>query len=134
MNPVIGWILAVIAVGLAWRSYGWQGVAFAVSLVVFWLVLQFNRSVRVMKNASNAPVGHVGSAVTLHSKLNKGMTLIQIIPLTRSLGRKLSDEPETWQWADEGGSSVTLVFDKGRLQSWTLHRPEQPPEESATAP
>jgi hypothetical protein len=134
MNPVIGWILAAIAVALAWRSYGWQGVAFAGSLVVFWLVLQFNRSVRVMKNASNAPVGRVGSAVTLHSKLTKGMTLIQILPLTKSLGRKMSDAPETWQWADEGGSSVTAVFDKGRLQSWTLHRPEQPPEDAAAAP
>jgi hypothetical protein len=134
MNPVIGWVLAAIAVALAWRSYGWQGVAFAVSVVVFWLVLQFNRTLRVMKNASSSPVGRVGSAVTLHSKLNKGMTLIQIIPLTKSLGLKMSDAPETWQWVDEGDSSVTLVFDKGRLQSWALYRPEPPPEESATAP
>jgi len=126
MNPIVGWVLAALAVGLAWQKYGWQGAAFAGTLVVFWLLLQFNRAVRVMKNASSAPVAHVANAVMLNSKLKRGMTMIQVVTLTQSLGRKMADNPETWIWADTGRSSVTLVFDKGRLARWTLDRPVEP--------
>ena len=131
MNPVLGWALAALFVAVAWRQYGWQGVGFAASVIVFWLLLQFNRAMRVMKKAANAPMGHVDSAVMLNARLRTGMPMIQVVPLTRSLGRKVSDDPETWAWRDEGGSSVTLVFDKGRLASWTLDRP---PETSTPAP
>jgi hypothetical protein len=131
MNPVLGWALAALFVAVAWRQYGWQGVGFAASVIVFWLLLQFTRAMRVMKKAASAPVGHVDSAVMLNARLRTGMPMIQVVPLTRSLGRKVSDDPETWAWRDEGGSSVTLVFDKGRLASWTLDRP---PEASPPAP
>jgi glucose-6-phosphate-specific signal transduction histidine kinase len=126
MNPIVGWVLAALAVGLAWQKYGWQGAAFAGTLVVFWLLLQFNRAVRVMKNASSAPVAHVPNAVMLNSKLKRGMTMIQVVTLTQSLGRRMAENPETWSWADEGRSSVTLVFDNGRLARWTLDRPVEP--------
>jgi Flp pilus assembly protein TadB len=123
---MLGWALAALMVAVAWQSYGWQGVAFAVSLIVFWLVLQFNRSLRVLKNAANSPVGHVPSAVMFNARLKQGLTLLQVVTMTKSLGRQLSKSPETWQWRDDGGSSVTLVFDKARLKTWTLDRPEQP--------
>jgi hypothetical protein len=120
MNPIVGWVLAVLAVGLAWRQYGWQGAAFAGTLVVFWLLLQFNRAIRVMKNASSAPVAHVANAAALHAKLKRGMTMIQVVTLTQSLGRKTSDNPETWVWADTAGASVALQFDAAKLDRWTL--------------
>ena len=124
MNPILGWALAALVVLMAWQSYGWQGAAFAVSLVVFWLVLQLNRSIRVMKNASSASVGHVPNAVMFYAKLKRGIPMLQVITLTKSLGQKVSDVPATWRWTDEDGSSVTLVFDeKGRLETWTLDRP-----------
>ena len=122
MNPVFGWALAAIFVVLAWRQYGWQGVAFAASAIVFWLLLQFNRAVRTMKNASSAPVGLVDSAVMLHSKLKPGITLMQVITLTRSLGRKLSDEPERYEWADASGARVTVDVHDGRVTTWQLQR------------
>ncbi len=125
MNPILGWALAVLVVAASWQAYGWQGVLIAISLVVFWLVLQFNRSIRVMKNASASPVGHVPSAVMFNAKLKQGLALLQVVTMTKSLGQKMSDSPETWRWTDEGGSSVTLVFDKGLLKSWTLDRPEE---------
>lgn len=126
MNPVIGWILAALVVVTGWQSYGWQGLAFALTLIVFWLVLQFNRSIRVMKNASNAPVGHVDNAVMFNAKLKQGMPLLDVIAFTKSLGQKVSDAPESWRWSDEGGSSVTLVFDpQGKLKSWNLERPAE---------
>ena len=131
MNPILGWALAVLLVAFAWQSYGWQGVAVAISAIVFWLLLQFNRSVRVMKNAGEAPVGHIPSAVMLNAKLKPGMTLLQVIALTKSLGQRLDEAAEQWAWADEGGSRVTLQFERGRLARHTLDRP---PEATAEAP
>jgi hypothetical protein len=128
MNPLIGWSLAVAALGLGWQLYGWQGVVMAITLIVFWLVLQFNRTLRVMKNAASAPVGHVDSAVMLHSRLRAGLALVQVVAWTRSLGRKEAADPETWSWADAGGASVNLVFVAGKLKRWSLHRTESPDE------
>ena len=110
MNPVLGWALAA-------------------TLIVFWLVLQFNRTVRAMKNAADAPVGLIDNAVMFNARLRAGMALVQVIAVTKSLGRKVSDAPEVWRWQDAAGSSVTLVFDKARLQRWTLERPAAAPEQ-----
>ena len=132
MNPVIGWLLAATALGLGWQLYAWQGVVMAITLIAFWLVLQFNRALRVMKNAASAPVGHVDSAVMLFSRLRPGLTLVQVVALTRSLGHKEAVDPETWSWTDGGGASVNLVFVAGKLKSWSLQRAEAP-DEPATA-
>jgi hypothetical protein len=134
MNPLLGWILAVLVVITGWQSYGWQGVFFALTIVVFWLLLQFNRSIRVMKNAASAPKGHLDSAVMFNAKLKPGMQLMQVLALTKSLGVKVSDAPETFRWTDEGGSSVTLVLDNGRLKTWTLDRPQDTEEPASHAP
>ena len=88
MNPRIGWLLAAVFAFAAWRAYDWAGLAFAASAIVFWLLLQFNRAVRVMKNAAASPVGHVASAVMFHAGLARGMTMLQIVTKTKSLGRR----------------------------------------------
>jgi hypothetical protein len=132
MNPVVGWTLAVIGTALAWTQYGWRGVLLAVSVIVFWLLLQFSRALRAMKNAGAAPVGHVDSAVMLNARLKPGMTLLQVIQLTRSLGRRVGPadaDPERWQWGDDGGSTVTLDLRRGKLVGWTLERPPEPAPE-----
>ena len=67
------------------------GLAFAASAIVFWLLLQFNRAVRVMKNAAASPVGHVASAVMFNARLSRGMTMLQIVTMTKSLGRKVAE-------------------------------------------
>ena len=128
MNPILGWGLAVVAVVAGWYAYGWQGVVMAVSLTVFWLLLQFSRTMRAMKNAAAAPKGRVGSAVMINAKLNVGMTLLQVISLTQSLGERVGETPETWSWVDDGDSRVTLVFEGGQLKSWQLVRPESAPD------
>jgi uncharacterized protein (DUF58 family) len=124
MNPIVGWTLAVVALVAGWRSYGWPGIVLAFSVIVFWLLIQFNRSVKVMRNAAGSPIGHVDSAVMLNAKLSAGLPMIRIVTLTRSLGRRVAEEPETWTWADASGSAVTVVFHKGRCVSWALTRPE----------
>lgn len=123
MNPILGWGLAVLGTALAYLQYGWQGVVFAVTLVVFWLLLQFSRAMRTMRMAAGAPVGHVDSAVMLQAKLRKGMRLLEILPLTRSLGRKVADEPETFVWTDGSGASVRVELVGGRCTAWRLERP-----------
>jgi hypothetical protein len=123
MNPIVGWGLAVIAVAAGWKVYGWQGVVMAVSVIVFWLLIQFSRALRVMKNAGQAPVGHVGSTVMLNSKLSAGLTMMQVVTMTSSLGRRIDPDGDTWAWADDGGSEVTLEFKGGKLATWTLVRP-----------
>jgi hypothetical protein len=129
MNASWGWILAALAVAVGWHQWGWQGVVLAVTVTVFWLLLQFNRAVRVMRQASGAPVGHVASAVMLHSRLREGMRLLEIIPLTRSLGQRLDDPAsadaalERFVWSDASGASVRVELSRGRLRAWTLERP-----------
>ena len=126
MDAKLGWALAVLATAAGYWAYGWPGVALAGSVIVFWLLLQFSRAVRVMRLAANAPVGMVPSAVMLHSKLAAGMRLMKVITLTRSLGRKVRDEPETFAWADESGAEVEIEFADGRCREWRLVRPTEP--------
>ena len=124
MNATIGWALAVLAIAAGYAGWGWRGAVLGITVAVFGLLLQFNRTLRVLKNASSAPVGHVDSAVMLHSKLKQGMTLMQVLPLTRSLGTRLAESPERWGWADPGGARISLQFERGKLQSWRLSRDE----------
>jgi hypothetical protein len=123
MNPWFGWALAALFVALAWQQYGWQGVLFAFTVVVFWLLLQFSRTMRVMRAAAQRPVGQVDSAVMLQARLQTGMTMLQVIGLTRSLGRKLGEGEDDWAWSDEGGSTVRLHFAQGKLARFELDRP-----------
>jgi hypothetical protein len=124
VNPIFGWLLAATLVFVSWQVYSWPGLAMALSAIVFWLLLQFNRAVRVMKGAADSPLGSVASAVMFHAKLEPGLTMLQIVTRTRSLGRKIEGPGDDWQWTDEGGSSVRLHFERGRLKSWQIERPE----------
>ncbi len=123
MNTWIGGALAVAALFSGGFLYGWKGVILALTVVVFWLLLQFVKLMRIMRMASEAPVGHLDSAVMLNAKLQPGMKLIDLLPLTRSLGRKLSDAPETYGWIDPGGIQVEVVMNAGKVQSWQMVRP-----------
>ncbi|HET9641896.1 MAG TPA: hypothetical protein VFP68_00710 [Burkholderiaceae bacterium] len=123
MNPIVGWGLAVVAIAFGYARYGWQGALFAITFVVFWLLLNFTRMMRVLSRAGKAPVGHVGSAVMLHSKLRPGMRVLDIISMTRSLGQRVSELPEVWRWTDDGRSSVEVTIENGRVSRWILHRP-----------
>jgi hypothetical protein len=126
MNQWIGGALALAALVLGGVLYGWKGVILALTGVVFWLLMQFTRLMRVMRMAGSSPVGHVDSAVMLNAKLKPGMKLVDVLPLTLSLGRKTADTPETYVWADPGGVSVEVVLEGGRVARWSLQRPAEP--------
>ena len=122
MNAKLGWGLAALAVALGYGFFGWRGVALAGSGMVFWLLLQFSRSLRAMRTAAGAPIGSVPSAVMLHARLQLGMPLMKILLLTRSLGEKRGDDPESFRWTDGAGDSVTVELQNGRCTRWTLAR------------
>jgi hypothetical protein len=124
-------LVGALALGaLAWRMGQWKGMALLGSGLVLWALLYFNQLLAVMKRAANRPVGYVGSAVMLNSKLKAGQTLLHVMALTRSLGQQLSDagaQPEVYRWCDPGNSHVTAEFEGGRLRCWRLERPAQQP-------
>ncbi|MBL8346041.1 MAG: hypothetical protein JNN03_11410 [Rubrivivax sp.] len=135
MNATLGWGLALLAFVAGYVGYGWRGVFLALTVVVFWLLLQFSRSLRVLRDASRRPVGSIDSAVMLHAKLHEGMRLPQILKLTKSLGHKVGEEPnEAFAWTDPGGDSVQVQLREGRLASWALQRADGPATPGPTPP
>ncbi len=123
MNPLLGWALAAVLAFVSWKVYAWPGLAMAVSAIVFWLLLQFNRALRTMKNAAGSPLAKVPNAVMFHAGLHPGMTMLQIVGETKSIGRKVEGSDDDWRWNDPAGSSVRLHFEGGKLKSWQIERP-----------
>ena len=125
MNAKLGWLLAVICVALATQQYGVQGFAAAVTLVIFWLLLQFNRALRVMRRAGERPLGQVPSTVMMQTKLKAGMPMLNVVAVAKSLGSRVGAGDDVWQWHDTGGATLTLHFTGGLLQRWMLDRPPE---------
>lgn len=118
--------LALLLLLLAWRAWGWPGVAAVSGGLVMWLLLHFTRTMQVLQRAAQRPIGHVDSAVMLNAKLQSGQSLLQVIALTRALGQLQSAQgaqPEVYGWTDPGGSQVVCEFSQGRLAAWRMHRP-----------
>ncbi|MCJ0765443.1 glycerate kinase [Variovorax terrae] len=127
--PVVG----VVLVAVAYRAYGWGGVAIVAGAAVMWMLLHFTRMMQVLRRAANRPVGYVDSAVMLNAKLKPGMTLLHVVAMTRALGEGRSpkdEQPELFRWTDGSESHVTCEFLNGKLVKWELVRPA-PPAESA---
>lgn len=120
MNAWIGVLLALAALVAGGAFFGWQGIVFATTGIVFWLLLQMSRLMRLMQKAGAAPMGSVANAIMLSSKLHDGMTLVELIKLTGSLGAKQAED--TYVWRDTGGDAVEVVLKKGKLAEWRLLR------------
>ena len=119
----------VAAVVMAYRLYGWAGVAVVVTAVVMWVLLHFTRMMQVLKRAANRPIGYVDSAVMLYAKLRVGHTLLHVVAMTKSLGAQQSEkdaQPEVFRWTDGGQSHVTCTFVGGKLAQHLLFRPAAP--------
>ncbi|TAG27220.1 MAG: glycerate kinase [Burkholderiales bacterium] len=125
-KSIVLWIVGAAFIALGYQKYGWPGVAVVIGGIVFWMLLHFTRMMTVLKRASNAPMGYVGSAVMLNAKLKKGVNLLHVMALTRSIGLLQTEkdvQPEIYRWQDGGGSHVTCTFTNGKLASWELCRP-----------
>ncbi len=126
-------LLIIGLLAFAWYEYSWPGLAAVGGGLVMWLLLHWTRLVTVMKRAASQPIGWVASAVMLNAKLKQGVNLLHVTAMTRSLGERLSaegEEPERYRWTDNGGSSVTVTLQGGRVIAWDMQRPAAPPEAS----
>ncbi|MDB5826746.1 MAG: hypothetical protein JWQ73_966 [Variovorax sp.] len=131
--PLVG----IVLLGLAYRSYGWQGVALVGGAIVMFLLLHFNRAMKVLQRAAERPVGYVDSAVMLNAKLKPGSTLMHVVAMTRALGEPKSPEgtqPELYRWTDNGNSWVDATFVGGKLKEWSLTRPDVATEDAPAGP
>lgn len=122
-----GVALAMIACSyLAHRAYGWPGLALVAGGLVMWALLHITRMLAVLRRAAQRPIGTVASAVMLHSRLERGMTLLQVLALTRALGAQPGDPSspvEQYRWTDASDASVHCTFENGKLALWELLRP-----------
>lgn len=119
----------IVAVALAYRLYGWMGVAAVGSGLMMWLLLHFTRMMTILKRAANRPIGYVDSAVMLNAKLKPGMTLMHVIAMTRALGQLQTEkdvQPEIFRWTDASQSHVSCTFVDGKLAQYALFRPTEP--------
>ena len=140
MNAWIGWARAVLAVAAGYAGWGWRGLMLALTVIVFWLLLQFSRAMRVLRAAGSRPVGSVASAVMLHSRLGVGLQMMQVVKLAGSLGERAdaataAADTEAWRWRDAGGDAVRVTLRGGRVVSWELERssPGAPPDARGAA-
>ena len=119
-------LLGIGLIAVAYRWYGWAGVAAAATALVMWALLPFNRLMRVLQRAAKRPIGYVDSAVMLNAKLKAGVSLMHVVAMTRALGEVRSapdQQPELQRWTDAGASHVTCEFLGGKLVRWELLRP-----------
>jgi hypothetical protein len=126
LQKVVLPILGVVVVAIAYRAYGWPGVALAVGGIVMWMLLHFTRLMKVLQGAATRPVGYCDSAVMLNAKLRPGVNLLHVTAMTKSLGELVSPkdtQPEIYRWTDGSGSHVTCDFERGKLVRWQLVRP-----------
>jgi hypothetical protein len=126
MNRLVAFGFVAAALAAGWFAYRGPGLLLAFSVIVFWLLLQYSRTLRALRLAGSAPVGRVESAVMLHSRLREGMSLSQVLAVTRSLGERVAPPPEgvdeCWRWRDAGDASVTVHLSGGRTRRWELQR------------
>ena len=127
MNPWVGGGLAAAALAAGWAGAGWRGLVLALSVVVFWLLLQFGRAMRAMRRAAGAPLGHVQSAVMLHARMRAGLTMLDLVVMTGSLGEPASGErpASAYRWRDPGGTALCVSLRNGRVAAWQLERADE---------
>ena len=133
MNPTVGWALAAAALVAGYAGYGWPGVLLALSVVVFWLLLQFSRTMRLMRKTAQRPIGSVGklgSVLMLQTRLQRGMRLADVMNLAGSFGKPLLPtgptpalpDTEIYAWTDAGGDSLHVTLLSGKVSAWELKR------------
>ena len=67
-------VIGIAVIALAYRAYGWPGIAIASGGIVMWALLNLTRTVTILQRAAQHPVGYVASAVMLNAKLKPRAT------------------------------------------------------------
>lgn len=122
------WLVAAVALLMVgYYNRGWGGFMLVLGAIVFVVLLYITRVMRVLKAASTAPKGRISSAVMVNSRLKEGMTLLQVVQMTRSISEPQGDPNANevcHRWTDPGGAWVDAIFVDGRLRQWQMGRAE----------
>lgn len=120
-------VAAVALLMVGYSNRGWGGFMLVLGAIVFVVLLYLTRVMKVLKAASSAPKGRISSAVMINSRLKEGMSLLQVVQMTRSISEPQGD-PNASQtchrWTDPGGAWVDAIFVDGKLKQWQMGRPE----------
>ncbi len=130
MNRWVAIVLGIVALFAGGLLFGWKGVVLVMAVLIGWMLVEFWKLMRLMGMASKGPVGRVQSAAALNERLRPGLKLVDVLPMTGSLGEKLGDAPLSYAWTDAGGARVEIVLQQGRLLSWQLIQPDAAPAAS----
>ena len=129
-----GCLLVIAAFVAGFWFYGWPGLFLAFTLTVFWGLLQFSRTLRLMRRMAQHPMGTVPNAVMFHAQLRPGQSVQEVMGSAGSLGRRLPQpEPgfdDSLEWQDSAHDRVIAHFRAGRLaqhQLWRAPRPDDMP-------
>ena len=119
-----GVMALVLVTAFVWE--GWMGLTAVIGVLVMWALVQFTRALKVLQRAALQPKAQIQSAVMLHARLQKKMSLLQVLKIAGCLGEALSPEhqqPEIFCWRDPGQVQVICHFQDGKLTDWQLERP-----------
>ena len=97
-----------------------------VTEVEFWLQTQFSRSMRMRRQAKESPIGRVDDVVMLHSKPKPDLHLLDVMPLTRNLGKMVADVTDTFVRTDASDERLRVEFSQDRFNAFALKRIAEP--------
>lgn len=136
MSARLGWALAALAAALGWHQAGGLGLLAVFSAVVFWLLLLWSRSLRVLRMVASQPKGQVVDAARLAAGLRPGLPAVELYGRARALGEPQPawpDEPAppappeagdgVMRWQDPMGRRLWAEVRQGRLARWRLDPP-----------
>ncbi|BDI07414.1 hypothetical protein [Sphaerotilus microaerophilus] len=117
-------VLAGSALLIGWFFYGWQGVVVSVTIIAFWMVLQFNQATRVLRQAASQPKGQIDSIVRVQSRLAHGMTMAEVLRITGSLGVP-TERRDEWLWRDAAGHEIAVTLRRNVVVRWAVARADE---------
>jgi hypothetical protein len=117
-------VLAGSALLIGWFLYGWQGVVVSVTIIAFWMVLQFNQATRVLRQAASQPKGQIDSIVRVQSRLAHGMTMAEVLRITGSLGVP-TERRDEWLWRDAAGHEIAVTLRRNVVVRWAVARADE---------
>ncbi len=117
-------VLAGSALLIGWFLYGWQGAVVGVTIIAFWMVLQFNQATRVLRQAASQPKGQIDSIVRVQSRLAHGMTMAEVLRITGSLGVP-TERRDEWLWRDAAGHEIAVTLRRNVVVRWAVARADE---------
>lgn len=136
MSARLGWALAAVAALLGWHQAGGLGLAAVFSATVFWLLLQWARSLRVLRTLAGQPKGRVADAAKLAAGLCAQLPALELYGRAQALGVPQAAWPGegppaappapgegVMRWTDPQGRCLWAELREGRLQRWRLDDP-----------